>query len=137
LKLLLLAAAGVMLMGQQPRSYLVKLSVPVTAKGSKAGDVVRAAVISPESMLNGYLEGTVVEARPGPGARLVLRFTRLAYKGRTTAIETELTEFVNSIGHRMVDEGEKAVRVEGGAMRSEEADIRIDEGAELRLRTVQ
>ncbi|MBS1827908.1 MAG: hypothetical protein JST93_21545 [Acidobacteria bacterium] len=133
---LLAATLAVAAMGQSPRSYLVKLSVPVSAKASKAGDAVRAAVISPESLLNGYLEGTVVEAQPGPGAKLVLRFTRLVYKGKTTAIQTELTDFVNSIGHRLVDEEEKAVRVEAGAMRAEGADIRIDEGAELRVRTI-
>lgn len=133
--LLVLLAMG--LMGQSPRSYLVKLSVPVSAKTSHAGDAIRAAVISPESLLNGYLEGTVVEAQPGPAARLHLRFTRLVYKGRTSPIRTELTEFVNSIGHRLVDEDEKPVRVEAGMMRSESVEIRIDEGAELRLRSVQ
>jgi hypothetical protein len=114
-----------------PRSYLVKLSVPVGTRQSKQGDPIKAAIISPESLLNGYLEG-VIEERASNPAKLVLRFTKLQYKGKTTSIQTEVTDFVNSKGHKKVDDEEKPIKLESGAF-SAQSDFWLDEGSELRL----
>jgi hypothetical protein len=115
-----------------PRSYLVKLSVPVGTKQSKEGDPIKAAIISPESLLNGYLEGVVEERSSKPG-KLVLRFTKLQFQGKTTSIQTEVTDFVNSKGHKKVDDDEKPIKLEGGAFSAQSDDLWLDEGAELRL----
>ena len=117
---------------QTPRSYLVKLGVPVGTKQSKTGDVIKAAIISPESLLNGYLEGVVEERTSNPG-KLVLRFSKLQYKGKTTSIQTEVIDFVNSKGHKKVDDDEKPIKLESGAFSSQSGDFWLDEGSELRL----
>lgn len=116
-----------------PKNYHVKLSNPVSSKTSKPGAAIRAAVISPESLLNGYLEGVLAPAAKG---RVVLQFTRLVYKGSTTPLNLELVSFVNSKGHKSVDEDERPLVVEAGVM-SGGPGVRhfwIDEGAELRLK---
>jgi hypothetical protein len=80
----LIAAAAISLShvaAQNPgavKSFLVKLSVPVSTNKSKPGDRIRAAIVSPEVLLNGYLEGTVEEAAP---SKLVLKFNNVLYKG--------------------------------------------------------
>lgn len=116
-----------------PRNYHVKLSNPVSSKSSKPGQPVRAAVISPESLLNGYLEGTVTVVEP---RRIVLEFRRLTYKGKAIALDLELASFVNSKGHKSVDEDEQPLAVEGGAITAPSGTraFWIDEGAELRLK---
>ena len=121
---------------QTPRSYLVKLSVPVGTKQSKTGDPVKAAIISPESLLNGYLEGVIEERASNPG-KLVLRFTKLQYKGKTTSIQTEVTDFVNSKGHKKVDDDEKPIKLESGVFSIQGGDLWLDEGSELRLSASQ
>lgn len=117
-----------------PKSYLVKLSVPVSVKASKPGDSIRAAIISPESLLNGYLEGTVQEVTAKPVSKLVLRFQKLMYKGASTAIQTEVSDFVNSKGHKGVDDVERPIKLENGAFTSSSSDLWLDEGSELRVR---
>ena len=116
------------------RTYLVKLSVPVSTSASKAGDRIRAAIISPESLLNGYLEGTVGQVSSKPAARLVLRFTSVLYKGNSTPIEGEVVDFVNSKGHKSVDEDERQITLKDGAFSIAKGDLWLDEGAELRVR---
>src|SRR5688572_13249572 len=85
------------------RTYLVKLSVPVSTKLSQPGDRIRAAIISPESLLNGYLEGVVEEVSTRSGGKLLLRFNSVLYKRQSTPIATEVVDFVNSKGHKSVD----------------------------------
>jgi hypothetical protein len=114
------------------RTYLVKLSTPVGTNQSKAGDRIRAAIISPESLLNGYLKGTVEQVTSKPAARLVLRFTNVLYKGKSAPIESEVIDFVNSKGHKSVDDDERPIRLNDGAFTSAE-DLWLDEGAELRV----
>lgn len=114
------------------KSFLVKLSAPVGTKQSKPGDRIRAAIVSPESLLNGYVEGRV-EAVSSPPGRLLLRFDSVLYKGRSTLISTSVTDFVNSKGHKSLDDDEKPVRLEAGAMLAADRDLWLDEGSELRL----
>jgi hypothetical protein len=123
--------------GQDPsaaRTYLVKLSVPVSTERSKPGDRVRAAIISPESLLNGYLEGTVHQVSSDSAGRLVLRFTNVLYKGKSTPIEAEVIDFVNSKGHKSVDDNERPITLRDGGFSSAAGDLWLDEGAELRVR---
>lgn len=117
-----------------PRTYLVKLSVPVSTKQSKPGDRIRAAIISPESLLNGYLEGSVQQVSSKPGGRLVLSFTSVLYKGASTPIKGEVIDFVNSKGHKSVDDDERPITLHDGAFSSATGDLWLDEGAELRVR---
>ena len=113
------------------RTYLVKLSVPVGTKLSKAGDAIKAAIISPESLLNGYLEGIVEERSAG---RIVLRFNRVQYKSKATPIRSEVIGFVNSKGHKEVDDDERPIRLQDGAFLIAHGDLWLDEGSELRVR---
>jgi hypothetical protein len=119
-----------------PRTYLVKLSVPVSTKQSRPGDRVRAAIISPESLLNGYLAGTVQQVSSKPGGRLVLSFTSVLYKGASTPIKAEVIDFVNSKGHKSVDDDERPITLHDGAFSSTSGDLWLDEGAELRVRAI-
>lgn len=116
------------------RTYLVKLSIPVSTKQSKPGDRIRAAIISPESLLNGYLEGSIEEAASRPAGRLVLRFNNVLYKGKSTSIRSEVVDFVNSKGHKSVDDDERPIKLEQGAFTGVGSELWLDEGAELRVR---
>lgn len=132
LALLLLMTAAAAL--AQPQTYLVKLSTPVNTMTNKAGDPIRAAMISPETLLNGYLEGTIEKSVSKPEGRLVLRFDKLIYKGKTTPLRTELVDWVNSKGHKSVDDEERPVTLEKGELRTEGPELWLDEGSELRVR---
>jgi len=116
------------------QTYLVKLSTPVNSKTSKVGDSIRAAMISPETLLNGYLEGELEKVSSTPGGALVLRFDRLVYKGEATLLQTELVDWVNSKGHKSVDDEERPVTLENGELRTTDSELWLDEGAELRVR---
>jgi hypothetical protein len=118
------------------RTYLVKLSVPVSTTASKAGDRIRAAIISPESLLNGYLEGVVQHVSSKPAGRLVLHFTGVLYKGRPTAIEGKVIDFVNSKGHKSVDDDERPITLDEGRFASARGELWLDEGAELRVQAI-
>ncbi|MEZ5353801.1 MAG: hypothetical protein R2762_14275 [Bryobacteraceae bacterium] len=131
LYLLLLAGAMV---AQPPKSYLVKLGTPVNSRTSKAGAPIRAAIISPESLLGGYFEGTVEKAQSTPNGALVLRFDKLVYQGKTTSIRTEVIDWVNSKGHKSVDDDERAVTLDNGELRTAGRELWLDEGSEIRVR---
>ena len=109
------------------RNFHIKLKTGVGSR-SKAGDAVAASVIAPEEFLGGTVEGTVVAASDG---RLEFRFEKLTFKGKASAVTSVTTSFVNSKGHK-VDEDGRPVRVENGALIAPE--LRLDEGAEVRLR---
>jgi len=135
----LLALALVALVAQTPKlpnNYHLKLVTPVDSKTSRAGMAIRAAVISPESLLNSYLEGTVERVAMKPEGVIRLRFDRLMYQGRAIPLQTELTNWVNSKGHEKVDDNEAAMRLEAGEFRSRTRRIWLDEGAELRVKSV-
>ena len=132
--LLGLIAPALLLIGQSPKTYLVKLSTPVRAEKSRPGDLIRAAIISPESYLNGYLEGTVERASAKPRATMLLRFDKLVFKGTSTPVKTEVVEWVNSKGHKSVDDAERATTIEKGELRTAGRQLWLDEGAEIRLR---
>lgn len=133
MRVFVLAAAVGAAFAQDPgaaRTYLVKLSVPVSTKDSKAGDRIRAAIISPESLLNGYLSGSVAESTAN---RLLLRFDAVLYKGHSTPIAGDVTDFVNSKGLKAVDDDERPVRLEGGALLASSGGLWLDEGSELKV----
>ena len=115
------------------RSFLVKLSVPVSTKASKPGDRIRAAIISPESLLNGYLEGTVQQVSSKPAGAVVLRFTSVLYKGKSTTIDGTVVDFVNSKGHKSVDDDERPITLFDGRFTSAKGDLWLDEGSEFRV----
>lgn len=121
----------------QPGTYLVKLGTPVNSRTSKAGDAIRAALISPESLLNGYLEGTVEKAASKPNGALLLRFNKLLYKGKTTSLQTEVVDWVNSKGHKSVDDEERPVKLDKGELSTTGPGLWLDEGSEIRVRLNQ
>ena len=133
-KLLLIAATlGIwQAAGQGPgpaRTYLVKLSVPVSTNKSKPGDRIRAAIVSPEILLNGYLEGEVQEAGR---SKLVLKFSNVLYKGKSTSIESVssaslIRRDTNPLTMR------RPIKLEAGLFSSAGSDFWLDEGAELRV----
>lgn len=115
------------------RTYLVKLGVSVSTKENKVGDPIKAAIVSPEILLNGYMEGKVEELTREPGGKLVLRFTAIQYKGKSTPIRSQVVDFVNSKGHKSVDDDERPAKLENGALATQGSDLWLDEGAELRV----
>ncbi len=117
-----------------PTPFLVKLGEDIASNTSRAGDAVTAVVISPERFLGARLEGAVEQVSPGEG---MLRFTfhRLLHRESSYGITTTVTGFVNSIGHRSVDEQGRPVQITDGVLTSP-SDFRLDEGAEFQLRVV-
>jgi hypothetical protein len=112
---------------------LVKLGTPVGTARNRAGDRVTASVISPERYLGGALEGSVEDVSRAAGGRITLRFDILRYEEERLGVQAELVRFVNSKGHRGVDDAGRAVRVEAGSFLSDDSGISLDEGAELTL----
>lgn len=134
--LLLLVAALGLSAQNLPSNYHLKLVTPVDTRRSKVGDSVRAAVISPESLLNGYLVGQVTAVVNGRGAQLELRFDRLLYQGKSIPVQTVVTSWVNSKGHEKVDDEEQPLTLQAGRFTSPARRIWLDEGAELRAKVV-
>jgi hypothetical protein len=114
----------------KPANFLVKLSDPIGSKISKPGSRVGAVVISPEIFLGGRFEGAVTKAGAG---RVEVVFQVLKYKGKSWNVITKTKAFVNSIGHADVDEAERVLKLENGVLVSANADMMLDEGAELKL----
>ena len=136
-RVLLSVLCASLLTAQAPKTYLVKLSTPVHSKTSKPGDPIRAALISPESYLNGYLEGTIEKVSTKPHGSLLMRFDKLTFKGKTTPLVTEVVDWVNSKGHKAVDDAERPMTVEKGELRTKTRELWLDEGAEIRVRIGQ
>jgi hypothetical protein len=113
------------------RNFLVKLRTPVGNKLSKPGDRVTASVISPETFLGASLEGTVEQVTAN-GVRV--GFRSLVHKGVTIEVSSTTRDFVNSKGHKSVDDEERAAVVEDGALVAKGGSLWLDEGAEIQLR---
>ncbi len=75
------------------------------------------------------MEGVVEQVS---GGSVTLVFRSLVHEGGTVGITSTTTDFVNSKGHKLVDDREKPARVTGGAFIGG-ADFWMDEGAEIRL----
>jgi hypothetical protein len=113
------------------RSFHVKLRTPIGNTVSKQGDLVLASVISPESFLGASLNGLVERVLPNG---VVLSFRFLVARTATIDVTSTTTSFVNSLGHKDVDDRNAPARIRGGALLSDGAVVFLDEGAELRLR---
>jgi hypothetical protein len=113
------------------RNFLVKLRTPIGGRISRTGDRVSASVISPEIFLGAALEGTVERVS---GNSVTIVFRSLVYKGRSLAVTSVTTDFVNSKGHKLADDEERPSSVEAGAFVSGQSEFWLDEGAEIRLR---
>ena len=113
-----------------PTRFLVKLSTDLSTKKTKAGDRVAAFVISPERFLGATFEGTVDRVS---GTELRFIFRTLRYRTATTRVTSAIVDFVNSKGHKLVDEQERPLQVVDGVVISKASDFAIDEGAELSL----
>lgn len=113
------------------RNFLVKLRHDTGTAISKPGDRVDASIISPELFLGGYLQGavTAVDARS-----ITVAFHTLHYKGDAAAIRSQVTELVNALGHKMVDDQQRPLTVRGNAVATEGTAILLEEGTEWKLR---
>lgn len=120
----------------QPTRFLVKLGENVGSVISRVGDRVTAAVISPERFLGGRLEGAVDQASADSEGTLRFRFHTLDHNCNAYRVASTITGFVNSKGHRLVDEQERPVRVADGVLTSSEPKFTVDEGAEFQLQVV-
>lgn len=116
------------------RNILVKLRVPIGTEVVAKGDTVTASVFSPESFLGALIEGTVEESRAGTNARVRVAFRVIRHKGREIPVQSTLIGFVNSKGHERVDDADRPVRIESGALVAAARELWLDEGSELRLR---
>jgi hypothetical protein len=116
---------------ESERNFHIKLRTPVGNAVSKQGDPVSASVISPESFLGAALHGVVERVLPNG---VVLSFRSLAASHATIDVTSTATSFVNSLGHKDVDDRNAPARTSEGALLSDGAVLFLDEGAELRLR---
>jgi hypothetical protein len=115
---------------ERERNFLVKLRPPISAP-SKPGQPVSASMISPETYLGGTLHGTVERVT---ATSVTIVFRRLEYRGRMIPLTSVTTGFVNSKGHKLVDDDERPVRVEAGSFVFSADRFWLDEGAEINLR---
>jgi len=113
------------------RNFHVKLRTPIGNRISKPGDRIEASVIGPESFLGGALEGVVENVTANS---VTLSFRSLVHKGARIAITSATRDFVNSKGHKLLDDDGRAARMDNTALTSAAGRIRLDEGAELYLR---
>jgi hypothetical protein len=113
------------------RNFLVKLRTPIGNRISKPGDRISASVISPETFLGAALQGSVERITSGGVA---ISFRSLVHKSGTIDVSSTATGFVNSKGHKQVDDAERPARVQQGALVSEGDTFWLDEGAEIQLR---
>jgi hypothetical protein len=116
------------------RNLLVKLRVPIGNQVMAKGDLVTASVFSPETFLGAVIEGTIEESRRGANARLRVAFHVIRHKNREIPVASLLIGFVNSKRHEGVDDADRPVRVDRGALVAAAPELWLDEGAELRLR---
>lgn len=110
--------------------FLVKLMTDLDTKKAKTGMKVSAFVISPERFLAGMFEGSVDHVS---ATELRFAFDRITYRGTTLRVKTTIADFVNSKGHKLVDEQERALQVVQGMVTSKNAGFTIDEGAEISI----
>ena len=73
----------------------------------------------------------VVERVSGNSVTVVFR--SLSYRGTKVGITSTTTDFVNSKGHKLVDDAERPLRLAAGAFVGDGAQWVLDEGAEVRL----
>lgn len=118
---------------EKERKFLVKLNMPIGSFISKAGDAITASIISPESFLGGSLQGTVERISNTDGGSVTISFRSLVHKELTIPITTVTTGFVNSKGHKAVDDEERPTNVEKGAFVTPKSTFLLNEGAEINL----
>ncbi|MCC7154128.1 MAG: DUF5060 domain-containing protein [Bryobacterales bacterium] len=113
------------------RNFLVKLRTPIGNRISKPGDAVSASVISPETFLGAQMRGAVEQVSANG---VTIAFRSLMFKGGTTGVSSVTRDFVNSKGHKQVDDEERPARVRDGALTADGGTLWLDEGAEIQLR---
>jgi hypothetical protein len=116
---------------ESERNFHVKLRTPIGNRISKRGQAVSASIISPETFLGASLQGVVEQVLP---TGVVLSFRSLTTKAGSIEVTSATTSFVNSKGHKDVDDLGQPARVRDGALVSDGGVLLLDEGAELRLR---
>jgi hypothetical protein len=75
----------------------------------------------------------VEECTTSPEGRIALRFDTLLFEEKRRTLRAGVIRFVNSKGLAGVDDAGRPVRVESGVLVSDEPEITLDEGSELRL----
>ena len=108
--------------------FLVKLITDLDTRKAKTGMKVSAFVISPERFLAGLVEGSVDRVS---ATELRFTFETITYRGTTLRVMTTIVDFVNSKGHKLVDEQERPLQMVDGVVTSKNAGFTIDEGAEI------
>jgi hypothetical protein len=110
--------------------FLVKLITDLDTRKTKTGMKVSAFVISPERFLAGLFEGSVDRVS---ATELRFTFETLTYQKTTLRVRTTIIDFVNSKGHKLVDEQERPLQMLEGVVTSKNAGFTIDEGAEISI----
>ena len=98
-----------------PGRFLVKLATDLSTQKNRPGDKVTAFVISPERFLAGIFEGAVSRVS---GDSLEFTFESLKFKDKTFRVTSKVVEFVNSKGHKLMDERERPLKVVEGRLQS-------------------
>jgi hypothetical protein len=110
--------------------FLVKLITDLDTRKAKTGMKVSAFVISPERFLAGLFEGSVDRVS---ATELRFTFETLTAQKTTLRVKTTIVDFVNSKGHKLVDEQERPLQILDGVIASKTAGFTIDEGAEISI----
>jgi hypothetical protein len=107
-------AAGESL-GLKNQKLLVKLSTPISTKGSRIGDALSAQVIEPAKYANAIVEGHIKSITAPHGkqrAEISFAFETITIGGKTYLITADLKEIVaNSKGVKQVDEEGQVIGV--------------------------
>ena len=111
-------------------SFLVKLRSPIGTQVSRPGVPISASVISPETYLGATLQGTVETVTLDS---VTVVFRSLVHNGRAVPVMLRPSDFVNSKGHKQVDDENRPLRIQNGTFTAANTALYLDEGAEVRL----
>jgi hypothetical protein len=114
--------------GERSR-MVVKINTGMNTKTSRAGDRIRAVVMSNPGQC-GYINGVIEEAA---GGRLRVRFDTMEFRGVTFPIRTEVNGVTSSKGDIGKDDFQQPVRVEAGTIVVSGPALALEEGGELRM----
>jgi hypothetical protein len=94
-------------LGLKKQDVVVQILSPISTKLSKKNDTFTAAILSPESLRQGQIEGVITESKPAHRnslAELAFSFSKLTIRDKTYRIKADLEEVTNSNGAKGVDE---------------------------------
>lgn len=99
-------------LGLSDSEFVIKLTSPISTKGSQKGDAFSAQIISPQQYQGGIIEGhirSVKTAKKRDKAEIAFAFETITLNNKIYAIVADLKEVSNSQGVKRVDEEGRAI----------------------------